>query len=65
MSTKANRARALSATARYPRTFDERLAAIPTALLKQLTARQIAAIIDVPMQSSYSAGHEAGYKDAQ
>lgn len=55
----------MSATARYPRTFDERLAAIPTALLKQLTARQIAAIIDGPMQSSYSAGHEAGYKDAQ
>lgn len=55
----------MSATARYPRTFDERLAAIPTELLKQLTARQIAAIIDGPMQVSYSAGHEAGYKDAK
>ena len=65
MSLKANRIRALSATARYPRTFDARLAAIPVALMSQLTARQIAAIIDGPMQASYQAGHAAGYKDAR
>ena len=65
MTIKTTRIRALSATARYPLTFDERLAAIPAALLNQLTARQIAAIIDGPMQASYSAGHEAGYKDAK
>ena len=65
MTIKLHRIRALSATARFMRTFDSRLAAIPADLLTQLTARQIAAIIDGPMQSSYSAGHEAGYKDAQ
>ncbi len=65
MTIKTSRIRALSATARYPRTFDARLAAIPADLLKQLTARQLAAIIDGPMQASYSAGHDAGYKDAQ
>lgn len=65
MSIKTNRIRALSATALYPRTFGARLAAIPQALLTRLTARQIAAIIDGPMQSSYQAGHDAGYKDAQ
>lgn len=65
MTIKTNRARTLSATARFQRTFDDRLAAIPKALLTQLTARQIAAIIDGPMQASYQAGHAAGYKDAQ
>lgn len=65
MTIKLHRVRALSATARFQRTFDARLAAIPQALLTQLTARQIAAIIDGPMQASYQAGHAAGYKDAQ
>ena len=65
MTIKLHRVRALSATVRYPRTFDARLAAIPAGLLQQLTARQIAAIIDGPMQASYQAGHAAGYKDAQ
>ena len=65
MTIKTNRVRSLSATARYPRTFDARLASIPAALIEQLTARQIAAIIDGPMQASYQAGHAAGYKDAQ
>jgi len=65
MTVKINRVRALSATARYPRTFDARLAAIPAGLLQQLTARQLAAIIDGPMQSSYDAGHTTGYKDAK
>ena len=65
MTVKINRVRALSATARHPRTFDERLAAIPQSLLTQLTARQIAAIIDGPMQASYQAGHAAGYKGAR
>ena len=65
MTIKLHRVRALSATARHPRTFDARLGAIPQALLAQLTARQIAAIIDGPMQASYNAGHDAGYKDAQ
>ncbi len=65
MTVKINRVRALSATVRYPRTFDARLAALPADLLKQLTARQIAAIIDGPMQASYSAGLVAGDKDAK
>lgn len=66
MSTiKFNRVAKLSNTARFPRTFRARLAAIDAALLNQLTAKQIAAIIDGPMQQSYSAGHTAGYKDAQ
>ena len=65
MTIKTNRVRSLSATARYPRTFDARLASIPAALIEQLTARQIAAIIDGPMQASYQAGHAAGYKDAR
>jgi len=65
MSIKINRIRALSVTARYPRTFDARLAAIPQALLTQRTARQIAAMIDGPMQASYASGHDAGYRSAQ
>lgn len=66
MSTiKLNRVRKLSATARFPRTFDARMAAIDSTLIESLTAAQIAAMIDGPMASSYSAGHNAGYKDAQ
>lgn len=62
---KIDRVRKLSATARYPRTFAARLAAIPQPLLDGLTAAQIAAIIDGPMQASYSAGHTQGMVDAQ
>ena len=65
MTIKTNRVRALSATARYPRTFDARLASIPAALIERLTARQIAAIIDGPMQASYASGRDAGYRSAQ
>jgi hypothetical protein len=52
-------------TARYPRTFRARLAAIPADLVANLTAAQIAAVIDGPMEASYSAGHSTGYKDAK
>lgn len=66
MSTiKINRARKLSRTAQYPRTFAARLANIPAELIASLTAAQIAAIIDGPMAASYSAGHDTGYRDAQ
>lgn len=66
MSTiKLNRVRKLAHTARYPRTFEARIAAIPSELLQSLTARQIAAIIDGPMQRSYSAGHTAGWMESQ
>lgn len=64
-SIKSNRIAKLSTTARFPRTFRARLANIDAALLEQLTAKQIAAVIDGPMQRSYSAGHDTGYKDAQ
>jgi len=62
---KINRVRKLSQTARYPRTYEARLSAIPMELIKTLTAAQIAAIIDGPMLTSYSAGHQRGYGDAQ
>lgn len=64
MSIKINKVRKLSATVRYPRTFAARLAALPQDLLASLTAKQIAAIIDGPMQACYSTGHTQGYKDA-
>lgn len=62
---KLNRVRKMASTARYPRSFDARLASIPAPLLANLTAAQIAAIIDGPMASSHAAGHTAGYRDAQ
>lgn len=62
---KFNRVAKLSKTAQFPRTFHARIANIDRELLNQLTAKQIAAIIDGPMQRSYSAGHDTGYKDAQ
>jgi len=55
---KLNRIRRLSATARYPHTFEARLANIDPELCGSLTAKQIAAIIDGPMQRSYAAGHQ-------
>ena len=55
---KLNRIRRLSATARYPHTFKARLANIDPELCGSLTAKQIAAIIDGPMQRSYAAGHQ-------
>ncbi len=64
-SIKFNRVAKLSTTARFPRTFRARMANIPDSLKSSLTAAQIAALIDGPMQASYSAGHDAGYKDAQ
>lgn len=64
-SIKFNRVAKLSTTARFPRTFRACLANIDADLQQQLTAKQIAAIIDGPMQRSYSAGHDTGYKDAQ
>ena len=64
-SIKFNRVAKLSQTALFPRTFRARLANIDAALLDQLTGKQIAAMIDGPMQRSYSAGHDTGYKDAQ
>jgi hypothetical protein len=64
-SIKFNRVAKLSSTARFPRTFRARLANIPEQLKASLTAAQIAAIIDGPMQASNAAGHDTGYKDAQ
>lgn len=64
-SIKINRAQKLSHTAKFPRTFADRLAAIPEALLVELTAKQIASIIDGPLAASYNAGHTAGYRDAK
>ena len=62
---KYNRLRKLCDTARYPRTFQARLAAIPETLLAELTAKQIATIIDGPMQTSHAAGWSSGYDDAK
>lgn len=61
---KINRVRKISQTARYPRTFEARLATIPQDLICALTARQIAALIDGPLADCYEAGHGAGYRDA-
>ena len=60
-SIKLNRVREMSATARFPRTFQARLDNIDAALLDQLTAKQIAAVIDGPMARSQKAGYSAGY----
>ena len=60
-SIKLNRVRKLSATARFPRTFQARLDNIDAALLDHLTAKQIAAVIDGPMARSQTAGYSAGY----
>lgn len=61
---KIARIRKLSDTARFPRTFEARLAALDPGLIAALTAAQLAAIIDGPMARSYSAGHNAGLRDA-
>lgn len=53
---KINRIRKLSATAKFPRTFEDRLANIDVWLQESLTARQLAAIIDGPMEKSRAAG---------
>lgn len=53
---KAARVRRLSGTARYPRTFSARLADIPPELADRLTAAEIAAVIDGPMESAHKAG---------
>lgn len=60
---KINRVQKLSATARYPRTFSERLANIPDSLRDSMTAAQIAAIIDGPMHASYLAGQASVESD--
>lgn len=62
-SIKLNRAQKLSATARFPRTFADRLANIPKPLRDSLTAAQIAAIIDGPMHASYLAGQASAEAD--
>jgi hypothetical protein len=64
-SIKFNKISRICKTARYPRTFRARVAAIPAGLAASLTAAQIAAVIDGPMEASYSAGHGAGYQDAK
>ena len=58
---KINRVRRLSATARFPRTFEARLANFEAELIDQLTAKQIAAVIDGPMARSQTVGYSAGY----
>ena len=55
-NNKYTRIRHLCSTAKFPRTFAARLGNIDPGLLSQLTARQIAAIIDGPMARSYGAG---------
>jgi len=62
---KYNRVVRLCDTARYPRTFAARLKNIPESLLEALTAKQIAEIIDGPMQASHQAGWNTGYDDAK
>lgn len=61
---KFSRMAKLSKTAQCPRTFRARLANIPESLQRALTAAQLAALIDGPMQASYAAGYAAGAKDA-
>lgn len=56
---KFNRVQKLCKTAQWPRTFRAYLSNIPASLLDSLTAAQIAAIIDGPMQASYAAGRAA------
>ncbi len=62
---KYNRVYKLSKTAKYPQTFDARIQSIPDWFWETMTAKQIAAIIDGPMQASYMAGYNTGYEDAQ
>ena len=57
---KINRARKISSTGQYPRTFEARLKVIPLSLIRDLTAKQIADVIDRPMESSYYAGISEG-----
>lgn len=61
---KINRVAKLAECARYPRTFRDRIACLGDDLCSQLTARQIAALIDGPIAQSYNAGHTQGIKDA-
>lgn len=62
MTIKTNRARRLADIGRCPRTCDALLAAMPDTLTDALTARQIAAVLDL-LRAQFLAGHNAGWTD--
>lgn len=65
MSTiKTRRAARLCDLSRHPRTWDALLARIPADVQKALTAAQIAAMCQA-LHAQYTAGHTAGWQEAQ
>ena len=63
MSIKINKARAIAATGKFPRTFDGVCNAVPLLVVQAITAKQLAALID-SMRAQFEQGYSAGYKDA-
>lgn len=65
MSTiKTRRAARLCDLSRYPRTWEVLLASIPADVMQSLTSAQIAAMCRA-LYAQYTAGHTAGWQDAQ
>lgn len=62
-SVKINRARKLSQTAKFPRTFDSILKSIPDQFIAESTSKQIAATIDIAFNASQR-GYEIGLTNA-
>lgn len=65
MSTiKTRRAARLCDLSRHPRTWDALLARIPADVMRSLTSAQVAAMCKA-LYAQYTAGHTAGWSDAQ
>lgn len=65
MSTiKTRRAARLCDLSRYPRTWEALLARIPADVMQTLTSAQIAAMCRA-LYAQYTAGHTAGWREAQ
>lgn len=60
---KINRAAKLAQAGKYPRTWSEIIAKIPSDVIKSGTSKQLADLADA-MHAQYDAGHTAGYKEA-
>lgn len=65
MSTiKTRRAARLCDLSRHPRTWEALLSRIPANVMQALTSAQIAAMCEA-LHAQYSAGHTAGWREAQ
>ena len=64
MSIKTSRAAKLTPLSAFPRTWATLIEAIPAAVIRRCTSREIASIANA-MRTQYDIGHKAGWSDAQ